>query len=144
MELKTQLRADTGGVREDRRRFPRTKVRLHVTTVCVPETHMSDTCYQDHEMEAMNGLVTDISPAGLHLVSKYGYERDTELWIALPIPAVADAEDVEGQVVVRGIVTRRSKEVSQGRAAFFHGVQFLRSDKAADAVAAIVAYIAQV
>jgi hypothetical protein len=134
----------------EKRRFQRIRVSIKVNVTVVPEHGLPDSHYAEFDGDSVPGLVTDLSPAGMHLVASLGFERHTELWISLPIgkPSDNDAEALDGgestPIVVRGVVTRRTTHFAHGKAAFFHGIQFIRSDNAASAVAGIVDYLAGV
>jgi hypothetical protein len=125
---------DTSEVTPDRRKYKRYPVELPAYVVGVPSPEKSDGYWEFMRPDSDPGLITNLSGAGLYFNSRAYFETSEQIWVAMSL-------DGEMQPV-RGVVVYRHDFTDDNDREFFgYGIQFLRSEFAAAAVAAVLNYL---
>ena len=118
---------------EDQRRFSRFDVRLSGYATPVPDEDSTDALWYRRRSKEKPAIVTDLSAAGLHFISESNFPVGTQVWVSLQIN--------EKTYPVRAMVRRQTSQMRDGKTIYGHGVQFLRSDFAMEAVRAVMDYL---
>ena len=120
---------------EDQRRFSRFEVRLSGFVTPVPEEDSTDALWYRRRSKERPAIITDLSAAGLHFISENNYPTGSQVWVSLQIG--------EKTYPVRVMIRRQISQMRDGKTIYGHGVQFLRSDFAMEAVRAVMEYLEQ-
>ena len=120
---------------EDQRRFSRFSVRLSGFVTPVPDEDSTDALWYRRRSKERPAIVTDLSACGLHFISENNYATGSQVWVSLQIN--------EKTYPVRVMVRRQISQMREGKTIYGHGVQFLRSDFATEAVRAVMEYLEQ-
>ena len=120
----------------DKRRFTRLDSELKAELTIVPDPQDEDYVLSEKNLMSSVVTVTNLSATGLHFVSLVKYDPHQHVWLSI---------DVAGKnAVIRAKIVRRVSVGADERSAFGYGVQFLKSDLAATAVATIIEYLQSV
>ena len=122
-----------GGGEGDKRRFTRLPSDLRAELTLVPDP-LVDVSYLT-EMHLMSSVVnvTNLSATGLHFISIVKYDPQQHVWLSIALAGRL--------TVIRGKIVRRITANVDTKECFGYGVQFLKSDLAPPAVAAIIEYL---
>jgi hypothetical protein len=118
---------------DDQRRFSRFDVNISAFVTPIPEPSTLDLMWYRRRSREKPAVVTDLSASGMRFISEQECVVSSQVWISVQIG--------ESTFPVRATVRRKTSHMMQGRAIYAHGVQFVRSDFAGPAIAAIVEFL---
>jgi hypothetical protein len=118
---------------DDQRRFSRFDVNIQAFVTAIPEPDTPDLMWYRRRTREKPAIVTDLSASGMRYISEQEQEKASQIWISLQIG--------EKTYPVRAMVRWKTSHMREGRAIYAHGVQFLKSDFAGPAIAAVVEFL---
>lgn len=121
---------------DDQRKFSRFDVRLSSFATPVPEDDSPDALWYRRRSKEKPAIVTDLSATGLHFISETNFPVGSQVWVSMQID--------EKTYPVRGMVRRQNSHMRDGKTIYGHGIQFLRSDFAMEAVRVVMEYLEDV
>jgi hypothetical protein len=125
----TSLRSAPG----DQRKFERFEIRMSVFVTDVPTKDSPDSLWYRRRSREQPAVVTDLCVGGLFFLSETSYEIGSQVWVSLVFNGKTSP--------IRALVRRQNSQLREGKRLYGHGIQFVRSDFATDALNKVVAYL---